>query len=54
MLKIDSLYHVTHSVLCGKNNFVLSALSEMETPIKLVCNILTLTEKQMKLQVLKH
>ena len=28
--------------------FVLSALSKMETPIKLVCNILTLTEKQMK------
>ena len=54
VLKIDSLYHVTHSVLCGKNNFVLSALSKMETPIKLVCNILPLTEKQMKPQVLKH
>ena len=28
-------------------------LSEMETPIKLVCNILTLKEKQMKPQFLK-
>ena len=31
--------------------FVLYALSAMETPIKLVCNILTLTEKQSKPQV---
>ena len=30
---------------------VLSALSEMETSIKLVCNILTLTEKHMKPQI---
>ena len=30
---------------------VLSTLSEMETPIKLVCNILTLTEKHMKPQI---
>ena len=31
--------------------FMLSTLSTMETPIKLVCNILTLTEKQLKPQV---
>ena len=30
---------------------VLSSLSEMETSIKLVCNILTLTEKHMKPQI---
>ena len=34
--------------------FVLYALSAMETPIKLVCKVLTLTEKEMKPQVLKH
>ena len=48
-IKLQVWKHYPICVIC--KYYLLFVLSTMETPIKLVCKVLTLTEKQMKPQV---